>query len=362
MARSVIAGVLGMVAVLGAMPGVRAQIAPLDDVTDPIEDTVDQLEDTVEQAGGTVGQTVEEAGAAVGEGNSAPGTPSEAVGASPVDETGEHGSGPVETERSSARRLGADGATGRMAHLLSETGSPLLEPAVYVPLVVRLTNDADRDGSYAEAESAARPRADVPFQLGLENAGPYELVVLAIRDASPTPLGLSDEALCSGMAGTRLAPNQSTVCRFTVEGLAPAEGERVVAVLEVDAAETADPSTTGTVTDTSVIRTGNVGVLGAVVRRTLATTGARIAILVAVAVGLAVAGVWMIRLGDRRRAASRTWIRPRTAAGATAPRPRTEGHPALPRRRGRSRHTIGPSVAGHPTVQREGLTAGTSRR
>jgi len=390
MARFVFTAVLALVAVIGGMPGLRAQVPPLDEATDPIEDTVNQVEDTVDQVEGAVDQTVDEtvgnveqtaegAGAAIGdaggeltggggpEGGSATGSLSGAVGAAGTaggssggGERGERGGGG--RERSPARRLGANRGASQMARVLSEAERAPLMPAAYVPLMVELTNDADGDGSYAEAESAPRPHADIPFQLRLENAGPHELVILAIRDASPSPLGLSDQPACGDMAGKRLAPDQSTVCRFTVEGLAPAEGERLVAVLEVDAAETADPSITGTVTDTSVIRTGAVGVLGDFVRRvlTLATTGAWIAVLMAVAVGLAAAGVWMVRVGNRRRETSRAWIRSRTAAPvATA---RTGRDPRSLRRGGQSRHTIGSSMAGHVTVRPEELPAGTTRR
>jgi hypothetical protein len=399
MARVAIVGILALVAMLGGMAGAGAQLPPLD--TGPIEDTVDQIEDTVDQVGGAVDQTVDDTvdqvggavdqtvddtvetiedtedgtGATVGDavsaltggagvgsatGTTLGGASAAGTGAGGSSPGGQHGGGRPGTGRSPTHRLGADGGEGRMARLLSETGHHSLVPVVYVPLVVQLTNDADGDGSYAEAESAPRPGADVPFQVRLENAGTRELAILAVRDGSPGPLGLPGEAMCGGVVGTRLAPNQSTVCRFTVEGLAPAEGERVVAVLEVDAAFTADQSPTGTVTDTSVIRTGDVGVLGAFVRGvldTLATTGAWIGLLGAVAVGLAAAGAWASRLGNRQRDAGWTRIPSRSAAGVTATGTRRGAEPRPSRRRARSR-TVGSSLAGHSTVRRDGIPAG----
>ena len=404
MARIAIVGILALVAMLGGMAGAGAQLPPLDDVTDPIEDTVDQVEDTVDQVedtvdqvedtadqvGGAVDQTVEDtvetiedtgdgAGGTVGDGGgaltggagvgSATGT---SLGGASAAGTGSGGSSPGDqrgggrtgTERSPTNRSLAEAGAGRMARLMAEMGRPSLVPAAYVPLMVSLTNDANGDGSYREAESAPQQGADVPFRLRLENAGPHELAILAIRDASPSPLGLSGENLCGDVAGTRLAPNQSTVCRFTVQGLAPAEGQRVVVVLEVDVSETADPTTTGTVADVSVVRTGDVGVLGAFVRRaldTLATTGAWIAVLGAVALGLAGAGAWMIRLGNRHRDAARRWTQSWSAAPlGTAPTRTEEDRPSP--RRGRGRRTTGSSLAAHSSVRRDGIPAGSTRR
>jgi hypothetical protein len=397
MARFVIAAIFAMVPVFGLVPGVWAQIPlpPLDDVTDPIEETVDQIEETVDpvddvvdeaggavdQAAGDVVETVEQtaagtsaalgqaggaaSGAGGADGGAATGTLSGAGGAGDADAGSSSPGGKQAKPRSSRARANQrasdrpDGEGGglRMARVASATGPASVVPVVYIPLVVRLTNDADGDGVYAEAESAPRPGVDIPFQLRLENAGPNELTILAIRDASPH--NLSEDGECGELIGTPLATDQSAVCRFTVEGLAPTGGERLVAVVEVDAAETADPSTTGTVTDTSVIRTEDVGVLGEVVRGvlgTLATTGARIGLLAAVAVGLAGAGLWMIRSGNRRGEVLPAWVR--STAGASGTLARTDVRSPRPGR-GR-RHAIGSSLAGHSTVRRRGL-AGTRR-
>jgi hypothetical protein len=399
MARFVIAAILAVVPVLGLVPGVRAQIPPLEDVTDPIQETADQIEETVDpvedvvdevggtvdQAAGDVVETVEQTaggtsgtlgqaggaaatGAGGVDGGGATGTLSGAGGAGDAEAGSSSSGGEQAKRRNSRTRTGrapsdrADGEGGgfRMARVVSATGSASVVPLVYVPLVVRLTNDADGDGVYAEAESAPRPGVDIPFQLRLENAGPYELTILAIRDNSPQ--SRSENGQCGDLIGTTLATNQSAVCRFTVEGLAPTGGERLVAVVEVDAAETADPSTTGTVTDTTVIRTEDVGVLGEVVRGvvgSLATTGARIGLLAAVAVGLTGVGVWMIRSGNRRREVFPAWVR--STAGAPGTLARTEADMRSPRPgRGRG-HAIGSSLAGHSAVRRKGLT-GTARR
>jgi hypothetical protein len=391
MARLVIAVILTMVPVVGLVPGARAQIPqipPLDDVTGPIQDTVDQVGDAVDQVGDAVDQTVGDAvetvegtvsgvpapdqvgsaatGAGGTDGGTAAGTLSgagggDAGGSSPGSESTRRRGSRARTDRSPSGRPN-DAGGFRLARVMSAAGPASVMPLFYVPLMVRLTNDADGDGAYAESESAPRPGADIPFQLRLENAGPNELTILGIRDASSHPSGPS--VVCGDLIGTRLATDQSVVCRFTVEGLAPTDGQRRVAVVEVDAAETADPSATGTITDTSVIRTEEVGVLGEVVRGvlgTLATTGTRIGLLAALAVGLAAAGVWMLRSGNRRREV-RPWVRSGTAAGASGLRARTEGDERSPRPRRGGRHSIGSSLAGHATVRREGVAAGTARR
>ena len=197
------------------------------------------------------------------------------------------------------------------ADLRSSLDASPFEAATYVPLLVRLTNDADGDGSYSDVEVAPVRDSDVPFQVQLENTGSNELAILAIRNAS-APLGQRTSAVCSDLSGVRLAAGESATCRFTVKAFAPPEGERAVIVLEVDAADAADPSATGTVTDPTVIRTEHGSVLGLFVRSGLdflATTGARISILLAATLALVVSGTLLITIGNRRRALSSVSVR-----------------------------------------------------
>jgi hypothetical protein len=145
------------------------------------------------------------------------------------------------------------------------------------------------------------------------------LAILAIRNASAA--GRGGEAACGDLAGIRLAPGESTTCRFTMTAFAPPKGERAVSVFEVDAADMADPSTTGTVTDTTVVRTENASVLGFFVRRGLgflATTGARIPLLLAATMVLTVSGALLIAMGNRRRALQRAAVRSTAQKAADA--------------------------------------------
>jgi hypothetical protein len=349
MTRLVLAAAVGVVALLSGMPGAGAQLPPVDEATDPIEETVEEVGDTagqaVEDTVDTVEQTTDavsgttqdasEAGgdalqggdSATGQAGSVTGSISQTAGAAGTTTSGTSGGAgqdPQGSSSGSADRPQGRGDAGsrlhrapnsasqrgvsspRIARIVADTGQEAFSGALaYVPLVVRLTNDADGDGSYSDVEASALPRGDVPFQVRLENVGPNELAIVTIRDASPTPIDPDDSAVCGDLAGIRLAPGEARACRFTVKGFAPPEGERAVTVFEVDVADTSDPSTVGTVSDTTVIRTGDGSVLGLFVRRgldALASTGARIVLLVAGAIGLAAAGVWFIVLGNRRRA------------------------------------------------------------
>lgn len=191
-----------------------------------------------------------------------------------------------------------------MTRLIRETAGPPSGALAYVPLLVKLTNDADGDGAYSDSEAAPFAGVDVPLRLRLENAGSNELSILAIRDASPIRGEPAARTACRHLAGTMLAPGQSTTCQFVAADLAPSLGERAVAILEVD---TSDGSTAGTVTDTTVITTGESGVLGLFVRRgldRLATTGADIGMLLTAALCLSVAGALLISRGNRQAAAA----------------------------------------------------------
>jgi hypothetical protein len=355
MARLVLGAVLSVVGTIGAMPQAAAQIDQIDEVTDAVQETTDQVGKAAGQANGELHETVESAGDGLNDGaGGAVGGASDAVGGAvggasdAVQETSGSVTGPAGSATGNvsdtagdaggtsggssgdtvtgAGRLspgttpqsrGGDGSgsriesatarapgSPRMVRVLSASGEGW-SGAVYVPLLVRLTNDADHDGAYSDSETARSQDEDVPFQVTLENVGLSELAILAVRDVSPTPTGVEADASCRDLAGIRLGPGESNTCRFTVAGLTPPKGERVVQLFEVDAVDTTDPSRTGTVVDTTVIRTGG-SVLGEFVRRglgldALATTGARIMILLALAAVLAAIGGPFVLLGNRRR-------------------------------------------------------------
>jgi hypothetical protein len=382
MTKLLVVTFVAVLAVFGGTPGAGAQIPPVDDVTDTVEETAEQLEEVVEQTVDDGEQTIEDTIESTEQTTEAvTGTAdpiSHTVGGNAEDGTGAatdtmgqssggssspgateprgRRSGRSRTQGSPHGTAGAGVASARVTRVVSETGGASSGALVYVPLLVRLTNDADGDGSYSTSEAAPMPGADVPLQVRLENAGSNELAILAIRDASPTPIRAGDDAACRDLAGIRLAPGESTVCRFTATEFAPPEGERVVTVLEVDVAETTDPSAVGTVTDTTVITTGG-SVLGLFIRRgldALATTGAHIAILMAGAVGLAAAGALFIRMAKSQRpvpdrGAARSSRAPSLAVARLGHR---GGHDPLRRRgRGRGRGLVdAASRSGHTSV------------
>jgi hypothetical protein len=342
MTRLVLGVLLSGVATLGAMPQAAAQIDQIDEATDALQETTDQVEEAVGQTTGGSVESVESAGGDVNDAvGGASGDLSNAVQETAANATGSAGSatdavsdtagdagattgGPSSDEATKAGQLSAGNVnqspgrdasgsriksaparasgSARMARVLGASGEGW-SGAIYVPLLVRLTNDADGDGAFSDAETARRQDEDVPFQVRLENVGSSELAILAVRHVSPTPTGMEEDAACRDLAGIRLGPGESTTCRFTVSGLTPPIGERVVRLFEVDAVDATDPSTTGTVVDTTVIRTGG-SVLGEFVRRglaALATTGARIMLLLAVAAVLVGIGGSFVLLGNRRR-------------------------------------------------------------
>jgi hypothetical protein len=341
LARLGLGAMLSIVATLGAMPQASAQIDQIDEATDALQETTDQVKEVVDQTTGGLNETVESAGdgandsvggaagglsdsvqqttgGVTGLAGSVAGNASDAAGDAGGTSGGRPGETVTETGRLSAgtthqaRGRDASGSrirsaparapgSARMARVLGASGEGW-SGAIYVPLLVRLTNDADGDGVYSDSETARRQDEDVPFQVRLENVGSNELAVLAVRGVSPTPTGMEEDAACRDLAGIRLGPGESTTCRFTVSGLAPPVGERVVRLFEVDAVDTTDPSRTGTVVDATVIRTGSV--LGEFIRRgldALASTGARIIVLLAIAAVLAGIGGPFVLLGNRRR-------------------------------------------------------------
>jgi hypothetical protein len=321
--------VVGLLGALFSMPPSAAQTDPIDDLTGPIEETVNEAADTVNQtvedtvdsvenAGGSVSDTVEEAASgAVGGAGSATGDDGGSLGGTGSD-TAESGGDVIagassgETTRAQQRvnrnargqvRQSREGGfrDAQMARVAAEAGGNFPSgAAAYIPLLVQLTNDADRDGSYSDAEAAPLPDADIPLQVKLENTGVGSLSVLALRDGSPEPMTMAASAACGGLLGLQLQPGQSKTCRFTAEGFAPGQGQRAVVLLEIDVIDTTHPDVTGTVSDTTLIGTGMGNVLGRVLRRILASTGTQIILLIGIAIALATIGAALLALSHMR--------------------------------------------------------------
>jgi hypothetical protein len=350
-----LASVVALVGVLAWMLAPMAvQADPLDDLTDPIEDTVDKTTDTVDKTvndavgtaegtgeavtgaagggggGGGASGVLDGAGDATGDGGSIGGGGSDVTvsggasggsGASSLGRTAEQrGDRAARGQREvpGSREGGARAAQIARVAAEATAGFPS-GAAAYIPLLVRVTNDANDDGSYSDAEAAPLPDADVPFQIRLENAGSSELAILALRDTS-LPMETADDAPCSRLVHMRLASGESTTCRFTVNGFAPAEGQRVVTIFEVDAAVTNQPSIVGTVADTTLVTAGSGNVLGEVIRRALAGTGAQIVLLSYIVVGFLVAGSALIGLANGRGLTVRFPATPQAVWTRSSPR------------------------------------------
>jgi hypothetical protein len=359
-------GALLAAAVLVA-PTASAQTIPLDDPVEGVGDAVgntvnnvgNTVDDVVDNVGGTVGQTtqgVQDAvGSATGGGGGGSSNPVDQAGSVVGSVTGDgavtntvggsSGSARAKTEQRGDKtrqgRAKSEPASGPqpalvMGRLVVRTQNPSFSAVSYVPLAVQLTNDADRDGRYGDSEAASGPNEDVSFQVRVENIGSSELTILAIRDASPTPMGSTQDPRCGDLVGISLAPGQSRTCRFTAGGFSPPPGERLVTVFEVDVADPADPSRGGTVTDTTLVTTEN-GVLGLFVKA-LASTGARIAILLLAAALLVAIGLLFRRLGRRRTAPDTLTVKRGSGLGHRVVRePSGGGHPSVTRSRPRTR-------------------------
>jgi hypothetical protein len=318
---------IGLVAALGWASGALAQINLEDPIEvvdetqktikDTLDGTVDQVQDTVDQVQDAGGDVV--GGAAANAGGSA-GSVQEAVSGSAPQPSGGSGgssdagspeagsiSGGGGTEAGAIRSQRARGASGQRkseARGGSSAGARLqrtlasLDNLVYVPLAVRLSNDADGDGVYSEVETVEGD-GPVTFQVVLANTAISELEVQRIREVSTT--NGQSRAVCRQLEGQRLAPEESLSCRFTIPTSVHA-GQRLVKLVEVDVIDMADPTAMSTVTDISVVEGPAEGTLGLFIRRgaeTLATTGARLGPLLLIAAVLASVGALLIRLGSR---------------------------------------------------------------
>jgi hypothetical protein len=338
--------VVGLVGTLVSTPPSAAQTDPIDDLTGPIEETVNEATETVSQTVGntvdsvesTVGSvsgTVEEtasgviggAGSAAGDGGSLGGPGSDAsVSGSDADASSDGTTRAQQRSDRSARgqvsnSQNAGFRNAQMARVAAEAaGNFHSGAAAYIPLLVQLTNDADGDGSYSDAEAAPLPDTDIPLQIELENTGAGNLSILALRDSSPEPMATAAHAACGGLLDLQLQPGQSRTCHFTAKDFAPGQGQRAVLVLEVDVTHTSQPNVTGTVADTTLIGTSMGNVLGQVMRRVLASTGAEIMNLIGIAMALSAIGGALLAL-------SRTQV----SSELSVPQPSWGSAPASPR-------------------------------
>ncbi|GIU99746.1 MAG: hypothetical protein KatS3mg014_1362 [Actinomycetota bacterium] len=141
----------------------------------------------------------------------------------------------------------------------SESPSPS-EPPSPLSLTITKTNDADRDGTYTDAEEAPSPGADVRFLLVISNTSDVPVVITGLTDAfGGTTLDLLLEG-CAELDGSELGPGATVTCTFTLPSYAPPGGaarENVaeVCVLEVDGDRTACDEDGSRVTSAEVLGT-----------------------------------------------------------------------------------------------------------
>ena len=125
--------------------------------------------------------------------------------------------------------------------------TPAPQPTNKLALRVDKTNDANRDGTFTKDEVAPRSSAPVTFHLVITNTGEVTVVLTSVVDAWPGH-SLQPCRLATLRAG------ESTTCRFTVNGYAPAAGSALQNVATVLAREEHGSRTTSG-SDTSVVHT-----------------------------------------------------------------------------------------------------------
>ena len=131
-------------------------------------------------------------------------------------------------------------------------------------------NDADRDGTFHQSETADLPGMDVPFQVTLTNTSAVPVVIESIDDSWSTDVGsLSIQPNCdAAFIGQTVAPGASLTCSFTVQNYSPAAGSSVTNTATVTVHDKADPSKKKTVHGTSVVNTAGVPPLSLTVVKT----------------------------------------------------------------------------------------------
>jgi LPXTG-motif cell wall-anchored protein len=118
-------------------------------------------------------------------------------------------------------------------------------------------NDADRDGTFSDAELAARPGDAVEFQVAIRNTGTGALVLRSLTDQVPGRgtidlLGDDVDLDCGTTElrqGSVLAAGSTTICTFLLQGYAPAAGAALTntATVVTDQVRDSDTSRVDTV-------------------------------------------------------------------------------------------------------------------
>jgi hypothetical protein len=130
------------------------------------------------------------------------------------------------------------------------------------PVSVVKTNDADRDGTFTQRETAPEPDADVPFRIAVRNTGSGPVTILGLAHYLPDPSSSRVE-VCPNMAGTTVEAGGSAVCAFTLRGYSPPRGSVKVSTAAANVLVDSGAKGQGTVTSlyaTSTVETDAVDV------------------------------------------------------------------------------------------------------
>jgi hypothetical protein len=140
-------------------------------------------------------------------------------------------------------------------------GCTLVAPAAGLSVVK--TNDADRNGSFTDDETAAAAGSDVAFRVAVTNTGSVPVEIDSVVDlVGGTPVVLD----CSALVGSTVAVGATVTCNATATAYSPAAGQQTTNQVTVDGHQGAacaggactvveDPANTTSAADTSVVRT-----------------------------------------------------------------------------------------------------------
>ncbi|MGH2683166.1 MAG: DUF11 domain-containing protein [Actinomycetota bacterium] len=174
---------------------------------------------------------------------------------------------------------------------------------------VRKTNDADADGSFHDEEEALHEGDPVTFRVVITNTGKVAILLDTLVDEYEE-ISISPDCLTAegeNVLGMILEPGASVTCFFTVDDYAPEPNGEIVDIVTVEGHDTQNPETTVSDFDDSTVTTPEVLPTPPIrpeppvppAPPILPVTGAELALMGLLALGLVLAGIILSFLGRK---------------------------------------------------------------
>lgn len=152
--------------------------------------------------------------------------------------------------------VGEVGNLGNTATANDTSAVSTLPPQISVDLVK--DNDADRDGTYHDAEIAPNQGADVPFRAVITNTSNVPVRIDQLTDLLPGQVNADN--ICAGLINTVLQPGDHATCTWTEPGYAGAPNTAAkVNTARVKVSQVNHPDRTATDQDDSSVTTKQPG-------------------------------------------------------------------------------------------------------